>query len=81
MFNIQRAEKTAKFISLLKHTKGKWAGVPFDLAPWQWKNIIQPLYGTINIDGNRQYRTCLIMLPRKNGKISFSGFRGLAISY
>jgi phage terminase large subunit-like protein len=52
----------------LKHTIGQYAGTPFILQDWQWERIIKPLYGTLNPDGSRQYRTCLVMLPRKNGK-------------
>lgn len=67
-FDLARAEKVRNFISNLTHTTGKWNGVPFKLADWQWEKIIKPLYGTINEDGTRQYRSCLILLPRKNGK-------------
>ncbi len=52
----------------LTHTKGKWAGVRFILADWQRERIIRPLFGTLREDGTRQYRTCYIEIPRKNGK-------------
>lgn len=54
------------FINNLTHTKGEFARQPFNLRPWQAK-IIQRLF-TTRADGLRQYRTCLLMLPRKNGK-------------
>ncbi len=56
------------FERLLVHTKGRWAGVPFQLAEWQRDDIIRPLFGTVNEDGLRQYRTAYIEVPRKNGK-------------
>ena len=68
MYDQAKADRAVKFIKLLKHTKGKWAGVPFNLQPWQEKEIIRPLFGTVNKDGNRQYRTAYIQMARKNGK-------------
>lgn len=62
------ADKAVRFINHLTHTKGKWAGKSFDLRDWQENNIIRPLFGTLREDGLRQYRTCFVMLPRKNGK-------------
>lgn len=54
------------FINSLTHTKGKFAGQTFHLRPWQLK-IVKQLFKKRR-DGLRQYRTCLLMLPRKNGK-------------
>ena len=59
------AAHAVEIINKLTHT-GDYAGVPFKLRPWQ-KRIIQQLFKTKS-DGLRQYRTCLLMLPRKNGK-------------
>ena len=38
------------------------------MQPWQRDEIIAPIFGTLNDDGTRQYRTAYIELPRKNGK-------------
>jgi len=54
------------FINRLTHTKGASAGQTFHLRPWQLK-IVRELFKK-RPDGLRQYRTCLLMLPRKNGK-------------
>jgi phage terminase large subunit-like protein len=54
------------FINALTHTKGQHARQRFNLRPWQVE-IVQKLF-TQREDGLRQYRTCLLMLPRKNGK-------------
>ena len=67
MFDKERADHAIKFIELLKHTKGKWAGHRFILEPWQ-KEIVRNLFGTLNPNGARQYRTAYIEIPRKNGK-------------
>lgn len=55
------------FVSRLTHTKGEWAGQPFNLQKWQ-KKFIRELFGRTNRDGTRQYRTAYVEVPRKNGK-------------
>jgi phage terminase large subunit-like protein len=47
-------------------------GQPFRLRHWQANDIIRPLFGTLNPDGTRQYRRCLIFLPRKQAKTQLS---------
>lgn len=61
------ADRAVRLINQLTHTKGPFAGQSFDLRPWQEHQIVRPLF-TTRADGLRQYRTCLLMLPRKNGK-------------
>lgn len=61
-----QAARAVRLINQLTHTKGPFAGQSFDLRPWQ-KKIVTQLFRTRK-DGKRQYRTCLLMLPRKNGK-------------
>ena len=61
------AERAVLFINNLKHCKGEWAGQTFNMMPWQ-QEIVEKLFGILNPDGTRQYRTCYIELPRKNGK-------------
>ena len=34
MFDEAKAQRAVNFINCLKHTKGQWRGVPFDLLPW-----------------------------------------------
>jgi phage terminase large subunit-like protein len=67
MVNKELADRAVNFIRLLKHTKGQWAGKNFVLMPWQEK-IIRDIFGTVNENGARQYRTVYIEIPRKNGK-------------
>lgn len=55
-----------RIINNLTHTTGVHAGRPFDLRPWQ-RSIVERLFAT-GPDGRRIVRTCLLMLPRKNGK-------------
>ena len=60
--------RKVRLINQLTHTKGPFAGQPFNLRPWQEKQIIRPLFSINKQTGLRQYRTCLLMMPRKNGK-------------
>jgi len=64
--NETQATRAIQLIGQLTHTKGPFAQQPFNLRPWQTK-ILKQLFKTRK-DGLRQYRTCLLMLPRKNGK-------------
>lgn len=64
---ISQASRKVQIINQLTHTKGVFAGQSFHLRPWQEKRIIRPLFKTAR-DGRRIYRTCLLMMPRKNGK-------------
>jgi phage terminase large subunit-like protein len=61
------SDRKVRIINTLTHTKGPFAGQSFDLRPWQERDIVRPLFKTRR-DGLRQYRTCLLMMPRKNGK-------------
>ena len=67
MYDERKAEYAVRFINCLKHTKGKWRGVPFELLPWQDK-IIRDIFGTVKENGYRQYNTAYIEIPKKNGK-------------
>lgn len=76
--NETEAKKVATFFcQLLSHVKGEWAGQPLELAKWQYRDIIRPLFGSLLPDGRRQYRTCYVELPRKNGKSTLAA--GIAL--
>lgn len=61
------SDRAVAVMNRLTHT-GDFAGRPFELRPWQEKDIIRPLFSINKETGLRQYRTCLLMMPRKNGK-------------
>lgn len=67
MFDEAKAEHAVNFINCLKHTKGRWRGVSFELLPWQ-DTIIREVFGTIKHNGYRQYNTAYVEIPKKNGK-------------
>ncbi|MBT9169005.1 MAG: hypothetical protein DDT19_02357 [Syntrophomonadaceae bacterium] len=77
----QRADSVVEFFKAeLRHTKGRWAGRPFELLPWQEK-IVRDLFGTLRSDGTRQYRTAFIAVPRKSGKSTLAAAIGLALLF
>lgn len=61
------ADRAVNFIRCLSHTKGIWAGKPFELLEWQEK-IIRDLFGTLKPNGYRQFNAAYIEIPKKNGK-------------
>lgn len=67
MFDEKKAQKAVEFISSLKHTKGRWAGVKWNWIPWQ-EELIRKIFGTVDDNGYRQYRTVYVEIPKKNGK-------------
>mgnify|MGYP002567293688 FL=1 len=68
-FDERKAQRVARFIEALRHTKGEFHGQPFHLLPWQEK-IIRDVFGTVRDDdlSMRQYTTAYIEIPKKNGK-------------
>lgn len=52
----------------LVFSTGEWAGQPFRLLKWQWRDLIGPLYGWRRSDGTRRYRRCSCWVPKKSGK-------------
>ena len=61
------ADYAVNFIECLSHTKGTWAGKPFELLEWQ-ERIIRDLFGVLKPNGYRQFNTAYIEIPKKNGK-------------
>jgi phage terminase large subunit-like protein len=60
-----------EFIQQLRHFKGKWAGRRFQLLDWQ-SSLIEDVFNTLDVNGNRQYRTVFVEVPRKNGKTTLA---------
>jgi len=67
-FDEEEAEKSCRFFpKVLKHSKGEWAGLPFDLEPWQCF-LVWSVYGWKRLDGTRRFRRVILLVARKNGK-------------
>ena len=79
-YDEKKADRAVTFIQNLKHTKGKWAGKPFLLLPWQ-EQIIRDLFGIVKEDGNRQFLSAYIEIPKKNGKSELAAAIALYLLY
>lgn len=67
IYDKSAADYAVMFIENLCHTKGTWAGKPFELIDWQ-EQIIRDLFGTLKPNGYRQFNTAYIEIPKKQGK-------------
>ena len=67
VYDKDSADYAVMFIESLCHTKGTWAGKPFDLIDWQ-EQIIRDIFGTLKPNGYRQFNTAYIEIPKKMGK-------------
>ena len=66
-YDKEAADYAVMFIESLCHTKGTWAGKPFELIDWQ-EQIIRDLFGVLKENGYRQFNTAYIEIPKKQGK-------------
>lgn len=66
-YDKQAADYAVNFIECLCHTKGTWAGEPFELIDWQ-EQIVRDIFGIIKPNGYRQFNTAYIEIPKKQGK-------------
>ena len=66
-YDARRADFAVGFIQMLKHTTGEWYGKPFRLMPWQ-EQIIRDIFGVVDENGFRQFRTAYVEIGKKNGK-------------
>ena len=65
------------FEKLLHHSKGEWAGRPFQLQVWQ-RQVIRDVFGwKRHSDRTRRYRKVYLEVPRKNGKSTIAA--GIAL--
>lgn len=78
-FDPDRAQRPVDFFpAYLVHTKGQWAGKPFELLPWQSELLIRPLFGWIqSSDGARRFRHVLTVVAKKNGKSGLASGLGI----
>lgn len=78
-FDAAAADRACEFFPrFLVHSKGEWAGRPFELEKWQKEKIVRPIFGWKRVaDGLRRYRVVYIEVPKKNGKTTLAA--GLAL--
>ena len=77
-FSVWHAERVCSFCrQFCCHSKGEWAGKPFELLPWQRDDLVYPLFGWLRPDGLRRYRRAYIEVAKKNGKSALNSALGL----
>ena len=70
-FDAERVERCIKFFGILRHFKGKSAGKPFVLEPWQAYIVATVVGWRRKVDDRRVIRKLYIQVARKNGKTAF----------
>lgn len=70
-FDIAAANRVCTFIELLPHIKGEWAGTNISLEPWQIF-ILTTVFGWLDENGYRRFKTVYTEIPRKNAKSTLS---------
>ncbi len=78
VYDDEKAKFVIDFIqTFCRHSKGQWAGKPVILELWQ-KAITAALFGFVDKDtGLREYRECILIVARKNGKSTWAACIGL----
>lgn len=66
-YDKEEADLAVNFIESLQHTKGEFHGKPFELIDWQ-EQLIRDIFGILKPDGNRQFNTVYVEVPKKCGK-------------
>ena len=77
-FDVVAAGRSNLFFKVLQHSKGEWAGQPFNLELWQ-SFIDAMIFGWKRADGTRRFREAYIAVPRKNGKTTLLSGEGLKL--
>jgi len=77
-FDTASAEHALEFFTgWLRHSKGRFAGQPFELLEWQ-AELVGELFGWRRIDdGTRRYRVAYISTAKKSGKSTLLAGIGL----
>lgn len=79
VYDKEKADYAVDFIECLTHTKGQWAGKPFELIDWQ-EQIVRDLFGTIKPNGYRQFNTAYVEIPKKQGKSELAAALALLLT-
>lgn len=80
-FDKDAAERVCQIVELFPHIKGKWAGTPIVLEPWQ-KFVLCAIFGWVRkADGLRRFQFVYIEVPRKNAKSTLSAAVALVMAF
>lgn len=79
-FHAPEAERFCDFIEgFIRHTRGEWAGQPFELSPWQ-SYFIANLFGWRERGTDlRRYRMAFLFVARKSGKTQLAAAIAVAL--
>jgi phage terminase large subunit-like protein len=79
-FDPVSAQRAIDFFLFLNHSKGEWAGLSFELSPWQ-QFIVYSIFGWKKADGTRRFRVAHVEVARKNGKTTLWAGIGLYLFF
>jgi phage terminase large subunit-like protein len=85
-FDPDRVDWVMTAFAHLRHTQGRWAGMPLKPDPWQVAYILAPVFGWVHPDPDnpeqlvRVIRKLFVEVPRKNGKSTLLGGIGLYLT-
>jgi phage terminase large subunit-like protein len=69
LYDQSKPDRVIEFVErFCQMSKGQWAGKPMKLLDWQKRDIIDPLFGWLDDQGRRRFRTAAIFTPKKMGK-------------
>ena len=76
-YSPSRANHVLEFFeNYCHHSKGKFGGKLVELELWE-KALLAAVFGFVDINGNRQFRKCLLIVGKKNGKSLLASGVGL----
>ena len=74
-----RANRICDFIEALPHVKGRWKSKSIQLEDWQCFMLCS-VFGWVDSDGLRRFRTVYVEVPRKNAKTTICAGVGLYLT-
>jgi phage terminase large subunit-like protein len=77
-FDPAAAEHVFEFFRrFLRHSKGRWAGDPFELLAWERDDLLGPIFGWKRENDTRRFRKAYAEITKKNGKSTIAAGVGI----
>lgn len=68
-WSLSHARRVVDFCTLgIVQVNGRFRGKPLELLPYQWTEVVGPLFGWLKPDGFRRHRKGYVTVAKKNGK-------------
>jgi len=80
VFDSVAAQQSLDFMPHCRHSKGKWAGQPLELAGWQ-QFCQWCIYGWKRKTGRRRFTYVYVEVARKNGKSTWLSANGIKLAF